>query len=503
MIKPRKRTVSLSLSRRLLLLGLLPAVLMFTVLVAFFTSVRMDDARSSMAQSSQLLADNLAPVLEYAIVSGNSFALEQVLDNALEHSDAHWVRVIDVVGEEIGFASAEEQSIDITAPQYQVFESEIFQEPLMLEENDGGKWFQSGWESGAGILRIGSVQVAVRTEALDLKLQNIWWSSLAVGGGTLLFAIVLVQLFLGNILRSMQNLGSRVGSLIRGNYRLEPINTKGVAGEIVDLQHQLNELAERLQDLKTTRDETLSVSESERAKAEHANRVKSEFLASMRQELNTPLTGVIGMIKHIEQEELSPQQKDYLTTAKKSLQDLLTVISNMLDYAHLDTEAKALDAKPFDLRELISNCVASYRHAAELQELSLESLYLGDWPEPATVIGDAPRVRQVLSGLLDNSLEMTSNGFITVRTTWVSIDEQHVLMSCTLRDSSSSTHNANTIHNPHTHSRFGGPGFNLAMVQRLVELMGGHVQIELDMGQGTSLRFEIPFDLPATEQASA
>jgi len=501
MIKFRNRPAFLSLSRRLLLLGLLPAVLMFTVLVAFFTSVRLDDARSAMAQSSQLLADNLAPVLEYAIVSGNSFALEQVLENALEHSDAHWVRVMDVVGEEIGFASAEDQEIDIKAPYYQVYESEILQEPLMLDDHSGMEWFQSGWESGTGILRIGSVQVGVRTEELDLKLQSIWWSSMAVGGGTLILAILLVQLFLGNILRPMQSLGSRVGNLMRGDYRREPIKSRGVAAEIVNLQLQLNELALRLQDLKKNRDETLAISESERNKAEHANRTKSEFLANMRQELNTPLTGVIGMIKHIEQDPLSPYQRNYLTTAKKSLNDLLTVVSDMLDYAHLDSGANALDVKPFDLRELITNCIASYRHAAEQQELTLESHCLGDWPEQATVIGDAPSVRQVLSGLLDNSLEMTSNGFITVRTTWINIDRDRVLISCTVRDSSSSS--ANTIHDPHTHSRFGGRGFNLSMVQKLVELMGGHVHIELDMGQGTSFRFEIPFDLPVTEQANA
>lgn len=495
----QQKASSISLSRRLLLLGVLPALLMFSVLVAFFTWVRLDDARDSMAQSSQLLADNLAPVLEYAIVSGNSFALEQVLENALEHSDADWVRVMDVVGEEIGFSSEDNPSVDINARRYQVYESEIFQEPLMLGEKNEAEWFLTGWNTGAGILRIGTVQVGVSTETLDLKLRSIWWSFLLVGGGTLLFAIIFVQIFLGNILRPMQNLGSRVGNLIRGDYRAEPIHSKGVAAEIVDFQQQLNELAQRLQDLKTTRDETLAVSEAERKKAEHASRVKSEFLSSMRQELNIPLNGVIGMIKHIEQEPLTARQEDYLNTAKKSLQDLLTVISDMLDYAHLDSGAKALDAKPFDLRELISNCIASYRHAAEQQELSLESHCLGDWPDKAMVIGDAPRVRQVLSGLLDNSLELTSNGFITVRTNWVKVDAQHVLISCTVRDSSSSTQNANNLHNPHTHSRYGGAGFNLSMVQRLVELMGGHVHIELDMGQGTSFRFEIPFDLPVTE----
>ncbi|WP_323751053.1 sensor histidine kinase [Marinobacter sp.] len=498
-----KKASSASLSRRLLLLGVLPAVLMFSVLVAYFTSVRLGDARDAMAQSSQLLADNLAPVLEYAIVSGNNSALEQVLDNALEHSDAHWVRVTDVVGEEIGFSSAQGQQIDINDPRYKVYESEILQEPLLLDEENRTAWFRTGWDTGTGILRIGSVQVGVRTATLDLKLRNIWWSSLLVGGGMLLFTIILVHIFLGNLLRSMQNLGSRVDNLIGGDYRAETIDQNGVASEIIDLQQKLNELAQRLEQLKKTRDETLAVSESERDKAEHASRVKSEFLSSIRHELNTPLNGVVGMIKHLEQEPLSARQQDYLNTAKQSLQDLLTVISDMLDYAHLESGTKALDAQPFDLRELISNCIASYRHAAEQQELSLESHCLGDWPDKAVVIGDAPRVRQVLSGLLDHSLEMTSNGFIIVRTSWVTVDAQHALITCTVRDSSSSMGNINNLHNPNTHSRFGGAGFNLSMVQRLVELMGGLVHIELDMGQGTSFRFEIPFDLPFTEQAPA
>src|SRR5690606_13420601 len=100
---------------------------------------------------------------------------------------------------------------------------------------------------------------------------------------------------------------------------------------------------------------------------------KSEFLATMSHELRTPLNGVLGMIDHIEQEPLTNRQSDYLSTAKQSALDLLTVISDILDYARMDSGNLKIDAQEFDLRALFTNCVASYRHAAEQQGLALEA----------------------------------------------------------------------------------------------------------------------------------
>ena len=94
-------TPGMSLSRRLLLLGALPAVVIFVALMVFFTSARLEDAHLDLAQSSQMLADSLAPALEYAVVSGNSTALEQVLGQSLKRSKADWIRVTDVVDEAV------------------------------------------------------------------------------------------------------------------------------------------------------------------------------------------------------------------------------------------------------------------------------------------------------------------------------------------------------------------------------------------------------------------
>ena len=91
------------MSRKLLLLGALPAIVMFIVLMVFFTSVRLEDARRDLSDSSQMLADSLAPALEYAVVSGNTLALDQILSQSLRRSKADWIRVSDVMGDQLGF----------------------------------------------------------------------------------------------------------------------------------------------------------------------------------------------------------------------------------------------------------------------------------------------------------------------------------------------------------------------------------------------------------------
>ena len=99
-----------SLTRKLMLLGAAPAIVMFVVLMAFFTSARLEDARREIAASSQMLADSLAPAVEYALVSGNEKALEQTLEQSLQQSRADWIRVSNVVGDEVGLATTDRKS---------------------------------------------------------------------------------------------------------------------------------------------------------------------------------------------------------------------------------------------------------------------------------------------------------------------------------------------------------------------------------------------------------
>ncbi|MBW4933086.1 response regulator [Marinobacter sp. F4206] len=492
-----------SLSRKLLLLGAIPAVVMFIVLMVFFTSARLEDARQELSESSQMLADSLAPVLEYAVVSGNTVALEQVLSQSLRRSRADWIRVTDVMGEQIGFVANGATSNPVQSGRYDIYETEILQQPLELSSARDAEWFTPEYGFGSGALRVGTVQVGVSTELLDNRQQDILWTSLAVGLALLLFTILLIHHYLNTILSPIRQLSGRVAKLIDRDYAEEPLSGHRSSREVVEIEEQLNELASHLSGLQAAREQTLLASESARQKAESANQAKSEFLATMSHELRTPLNGVLGMIDLIQEDSLTHRQRDYLNTARQSTEDLLTVISDILDYSRMDNGSLELDSQEFDLQKLISNCTATYRHVAEERGLALNLSFFGDWPDNPIVIGDAPRLRQILAGLIDNAIKFTGDGFINIQAGCFGLEDNCIILNCSVNDSGSGipVERLPDIFNSFEQLDsgdgriYGGTGLGLSLVQRLVELMGGHIQVETDLGKGSSFRFELPFEL--------
>ena len=491
------------MSRKLLLLGALPAIVMFIVLMVFFTSVRLEDARRDLSDSSQMLADSLAPALEYAVVSGNTLALDQILSQSLRRSKADWIRVSDVMGDQLGFVSHEPINPGEIPERYQIYEAEILQQPLEFGSERTAEWFEPDYGFGSGSLRVGTVQVGVSQDVLAERRQDILWTSIAVGVALLLFSILIINHFLGAILAPIRDLAGRIGQLTDGDYQERPLNTHQSSKEIVAIEEQLNQLAHHLAGLKTARDQTLAASEGAREKAEMANQAKSEFLATMSHELRTPLNGVLGMVDLIQEEPLTQRQREYLNTARQSTEDLLTVIGDILDYSKMDSGTLKLDSQEFNLRELISNCTATYRHLAEQQGLALNLKFFGDWPDNAVVIGDPARLRQILAGLADNAIKFTGDGFINIQAGFFALEDNCIILNCSVSDSGSGipTERLHDIFNSFEqvdggNSRlYGGTGLGLSLVQRLVELMGGHIQVETDLGKGSSFRFELPFEL--------
>ena len=491
------------MSRKLLLLGALPAIVMFIVLMVFFTSVRLEDARRDLSDSSQMLADSLAPALEYAVVSGNTLALDQILSQSLRRSKADWIRVSDVMGDQLGFVSHEPINPGETPERYQIYEAEILQQPLEFGSERTAEWFEPDYGFGSGSLRVGTVQVGVSQDVLAERRQDILWTSIAVGVALLLFSILIINHFLGAILAPIRDLAGRIGQLTDGDYQERPLNTHQSSKEIVAIEEQLNQLAHHLAGLKTARDQTLAASEGAREKAEMANQAKSEFLATMSHELRTPLNGVLGMVDLIQEEPLTQRQRESLNTARQSTEDLLTVIGDILDYSKMDSGTLKLDSQEFNLRELISNCTATYRHLAEQQGLALNLKFFGDWPDNPVVIGDPARLRQILAGLADNAIKFTGDGFINIQAGFFALEDNCIILNCSVSDSGSGipTERLHDIFNSFEqvdggNSRlYGGTGLGLSLVQRLVELMGGHIQVETDLGKGSSFRFELPFEL--------
>ncbi|WP_152207311.1 ATP-binding protein [Marinobacter changyiensis] len=494
-----------SLSRQLLWLGALPAIVMFLVLMTFFTSARLDDARKDIYNSSQVLADNLGPAVEYAVVSGNEQALDQILQQSMRRSDVEWIRVVDVMGNQVGFASREngDEAVEVEN-RVQIFESEILQQPLTMQSDDRIDWLEPDYNLGSGALRVGTVEVGVSDRRLEVRRSDIIWSSLGLGMALLVFTLLVVNQMLTRIIEPVRGLSKRVQDLMRREYHPTQISHRGTSAEFVELERNLNALSEHLANLKVSRDQTLAISENARERAETANLAKSEFLAVMSHELRTPLNGVLAMLELVTEEPLTDRQRDYLTTARRSTEDLLTVISDILDFSRVDRGKLVLDFQKFDLRELIVNCTATFRHPADQQGLTLAAHFEGLWPQPAALVrGDAPRLRQVIACLLDNAIKFTDEGDVTITSEWVTLEDGCMILNCEVKDSGAGipSERMKEMFNSFeqldsSHSRqHGGTGIGLALVQRLVELMGGHIRVETDLGMGSSFRFELPFEI--------
>lgn len=495
-----------SLGTQLLLLGAIPAILMFIGLMVFFTNARLADARQDLFDSTQKLADNLAPALEYAVLAGNHNILDEILGQAMTGSTLEWIRVTDVTGNEVGFIGGESverwPGENSDRPDVHRFDSDILQQPVELGGSSSAEWFEPDFRTAAGAVRVGSVEVAVSERQLTERRTDILLTSGVVGISLLVFTLLLVNRMSATLLEPIRALTNRVQEMNHRNYQ-ETGPTQAKVQEVAELEDNLNQLARNLSQLQASRDQTLALSEGAREKAEAASQAKSEFLALMSHELRTPLNGVLAMVDLAAEEDLSANQADYLNTARQSTEDLLTLINDILDVSRLDQGKLLLENRLFNPLELAENCLASFRHAAEEQGLALKLKTTGPWPETPEVAGDGVRYRQVLASLLDNAIKFSADGQVLVTMDWHQEAADCVFITCEVQDGGDGipvdqmarVFNSFELLDASTSRAHGGTGIGLNLVQKLVELMGGHVGLTSHAGEGSSFRFEIPFEL--------
>lgn len=240
--------------------------------------------------------------------------------------------------------------------------------------------------------------------------------------------------------------------------------------------------------------------------ARQANKLKDEFLANISHEIRTPLHGVLGMTDLVLSTELTEEQREYLQLADTSASSLLHLLNDLLDFSKIEAGKLALENVPFSLRECMDS--ASGAMAVFAREKGLSFLCTVDDDLKDTAFGDPGRLRQVLSNLISNAVKFTESGSITIKVTRDEKFDKTGRISFVVRDTGPGIppEKWGAIFEPFrqadgsTTRKFGGTGLGLSICNRLATLMKGELELESEVGRGTTFTFVVPLSNASANQ---
>ncbi|TAH27470.1 MAG: response regulator [Cytophagales bacterium] len=285
----------------------------------------------------------------------------------------------------------------------------------------------------------------------------------------------------------------RTKEILRINQQLEETVKERTAN--------LLEMTEQEKAARTQAEALKAEAEKAKIEAEKANSAKSLFLANMSHEIRTPMNGVIGMAELLSNTSLTEEQKEFNDTIRTSSEALLSIINNILDFSKIESGNMELDLHSFSITKCIEDVLDVF--AVKASKTGLDLIYVVDNNLPNQLVGDSTKIRQVLINLVGNAMKFTEKGEVFVNIKKIIpypsqnlFSDEH-LIEFSVKDSGigipadklEKLFKSFSQVDSSTTRKYGGTGLGLAISQKLIELMGGEIQVQSIINEGTTFSF--------------
>lgn len=278
-------------------------------------------------------------------------------------------------------------------------------------------------------------------------------------------------------------------------------SAKGTAGDTVyGAASHLQKLEQENAALKLQLAEQTAELNEARSEALQAMELKAQFMANISHELRTPLSGVLGMAELLKEMVLTEDQEELVSYIYVSAAGLVDVVNSLLDFSRLQAGKLKIEKSEFSLDALLSQVSELYSETAHKKGLELK---VSKNNVPAKLVGDAPRIKQVLAGLTNNAIKFSDKGTILISVELENRIDKTVIVRFSVQDSGIGVEASEQerIFMPFVQvdgsntRKYGGVGLGLPICKRLVKLMSGSIGVKSKAGHGATFAFSVPLEV--------
>jgi len=275
------------------------------------------------------------------------------------------------------------------------------------------------------------------------------------------------------------------------DHQFEPAGMIGIATDVTELKKSEIDLKSSL------------------SNARESEKVKEQFLANMSHEIRTPIHGIMSLTNLLLKTGIDADQLTYLNAIKKSADNLLVIINDILDLSKIEAQKMTFESTIFSIPEIVNTTFELFRSKANEKGIKISREI--DVCIPEYIKGDPTRLSQILNNLVNNAIKFTNKGGVEIGISLVDTNERCSMISFSVRDSGIGIpqNKLSTIFDMFTQAgdditrKFGGTGLGLSIAKKLVDLQGGIIKVESTVNQGTTFTFSMPFDHPDPTELDA